>query len=796
VTVSNAPPGIPRPIVAVAGLSASIFLLEVLLTRIFSVTLFNHFAFAAISLGMLGLASAGVHVSLAPERFTREKAQEHVVLASALMVAGCTLAIGIIVQWGVFPLFSWDRVARLGVLYVLCLVPFYFGGLALALLFTHHRERFAVLYAADLVAAGAAGLMVFPLLRWFGGPSAVLVSVCLAGAACLGAFPTVRASLRRAALVPLVVALVVVGADLSWGILRLRRPKGAEVQGRVLFEGWNALSRVAVYDAPMWPWALAPRYTGPVAPGLRMDIDAAAATPIVSASNGQGNEYLRHELTALADLVAPKGRGLVIGTGGGRDALAGLISGIKKIDAVEINPIIVNEVMRSRFREASGGLYDDPRLDVHIADGRTFVRGSRDRFDLIQLSLVDTWAATAAGAFALSENNLYTLEATEEYIEHLTPEGVLTLTRWAGGETYRLVILVHEAARQLGVKDVGRHLAVVGYPDDTESRNVPVTLLFRRAPFDETSVGELRRHVEASGFVWLHDPLRVVPGRVSEMARAEDALREARRTEKYELAPPTDDRPFFFFMPRPFVAALVEDPTRLFVEGQYLVSLVLALATLLSVAAIVVPLLRGAGQALRGQGGAAMREGPYFIALGIGFMLVEVSLMQRFVLYLGHPTHALTAVLAGLLVGAGVGSAAVWASQRMGFLASAGWCALGVALLLPVVSSLQRIIASRTLASSFGAKVLWTEATVLPLGLALGTLLPLGIARIGRRAPGLVPWAWGMNGLASVVGACLAALLAMRIGFSRTFLLGAACYLVAALTAFGSRESGRAVAPP
>jgi hypothetical protein len=469
---------------------------------------------------------------------------------------------------------------------------------------------------------------------------------------------------------------------------------------------------------------------------------------------------------------------------------------MKRIDAVEINPIIVNEVMRSRFREVSGALYDDPRLSVHIADGRTFVRGSPDRFDLIQLSLVDTWAATAAGAFALSENNLYTLEATKEYIEHLTPEGVLTLTRWAGGETYRLVILVHEAARQLGVTDVGRHLAVVSYPDETEARNVPVTLLFRRAPFEEASVGELRRYVEASGFVWLHDPLRPVPGRVSDMARAEDALLEARRTENYELAPPTDDRPFFFFMPGPFVAGLVDDPTRLFVEGQYLVSLVLALATVLSVAAIVVPLLRGAGQALRGQGGTAMREGPYFIALGVGFMLIEVSLMQRFVLYLGHPTHALTAVLAGLLVGAGIGSGVVGASQRMGISASAGWCALGVAVLLPVISSMQRIIAGETLASSFGAKILWTEATVLPLGLALGTLLPLGMARIGKRAPALVPWAWGMNGLASVVGACLAALLAMRIGFSRTFLLGAACYLVAALAAFASREATSTAASP
>ncbi len=784
-----------RPALAIAGLSASIFLLEVLLTRIFSVTLFNHFAFAAISLGMLGLASAGVHVSLAPARFTRERVPEDVTLAAGLMVVSATFAVWVIVHWGVFPLFSWDRVARLGILYVLCLVPFYFGGLALALLFTHNREAFAFLYASDLLAAGLAGLAVFPLLRGLGGPSAVLASVCLAAVSCLAAFPGARKPLRAAAAAAVVLALAVIGADLTRGLLGLRRPKGAEVQGKILFEGWNALSRVAVYDAAMWPWALAPTYKGPVVPGLRMDIDAAAATPIVSAAAGAGNDYLLHELTALADLVAPKGHGLVIGSGGGRDALAALLSGIKAVDAVEINPIIANDVMRGRFRGVSGGLYDDPRLNVHVADGRTFVRGSPERYDLIQLSLVDTWAATAAGAFALSENNLYTLEAVKEYIGHLTPEGVLTLTRWAGGETYRLVILVHEAARQLGVADVGAHLAVIGYPDVSEARNVPVTLLFRRSPFDEATLGPLRRHVETSGFAWLHDPLQVVPGRVSEMARATDALLEARRTEAYELAPPTDDRPFFFFMPRPFLAGVVTDPTRLFTEGQYLVSLVLALATSLSVGAIVVPLSRASGRSLRGHAGTALREGAYFIALGVGFMLVEVSLMQRFVLYLGHPTHALTAVLAGLLVGAGLGSALVEVSPRMGLGLSAGWCALAVSALLPALSLLQATIGAETLAWSFGAKVLWTEATVLPMGFALGTLLPLGMARVGARAPGLVPWAWGMNGLASVVGACLAALMSMRIGFAQTFLWGAACYVAAALAAFGGREPSPVARP-
>jgi SAM-dependent methyltransferase len=776
---TSAPPR--RPALAVAGLSASIFLLEVLLTRIFSVTLFHHFAFAAISMGMLGLAAAGVRVALAPARFSAPRADADVAAAATLFGLTTLAALLVLVRLGVYPVFSWDRVARIALIYAVCFVPFYFGGLGLSLIFAHERERFGRLYACDLAAAGLAGLLVFPVLRALGAPAAVVAGATLASLAALAAYPALAAPRRAAAWSVVVLAALLVAGDGAWGWLRLRDPKQAG-ERRVLFEAWNALSRVAVYDEPMGPWSLAPTYRGPIAPGLLMDIDAAAATAIVPSRAGEGNRYLLYEMTAAAHVIAPKGRALVIGSGGGRDVLAALLAGARQVDAVEINPIIVNDVMRGRFRAISGGLYDDRRVSVHVGDGRSFVRRSRDRYDLLQLSLVDTWAATAAGAFALSENNLYTREAVEEYVQHLTPDGVLTLTRWAGGETYRLVILVEAAARALAISDPARHVAVIQHRAAPGGENVATTLLFRRSAFDEATAARLRDHVAACGFVWLHDPLLELPGRTSQIARATDPLAEARRTEQYELTPSSDDRPFFFYRPRPFLAGLLEAPSRLFVEGQYLVAFVLAFSAALGVAFILLPLWRSGGGALRAAARPALEVVPYFVALGLGFMLVEVSLMQRFVLYLGHPTHALTAVLAGVLVGAGLGSAL---AGRLGAPAPAAFAVVAVILLVGVA---QPPVFAATQGASLAAKLVLSEALVLPLGAALGTLMPLGIARLTREGPVLIAWAWGLNGLASVVGACAGALASMSFGFAATYRLGALCYVVAGVSAWRWRS--------
>ncbi len=794
-TTAPVKPG--RPALAVAGFSAAIFLAQVLLTRVFSVTLYHHFAFAAISVAMLGLASAGVRVALAPERFRAERSESDVLMASVLFAATGLLAVAVLVHFGIYPLFSWGRLLGLLGIYLICTVPFYFGGLGLSLLFTHHRARFSRLYAADLVAAGLSGLVVSVLLRHLGGPGAVAAAFLLGLVAALAAFPAAPRHQRRLGFGVLAAGALLLVADARGGVLRLRQPKElGDLAGRVLFERWNILSRVAVYNSVMEPWSLGPRYKGAIAALPRMDIDAEAATPIVSFTHGEANDYLRYELTSLGHTVARKGRVLVIGAGGGRDVLSALLHGVAHVDAVEINRIIVEDVMRGRFYEWTARLYDDPRVSAYVADGRSFVRASPHRYDLIQLALVDTWAATAAGALALSENTLYTREAVREYIEHLGPEGVLSVVRWKGGEAYRLVVLIHDAARGLGIEDPGRHLAVVQHRSTPKGEIAAVNVLFRRAAFDEPSVAALRTQVEAAGFEWLHDPLRKIPGRFAEIASANDALAEARRTEAYDLSPPTDDRPFFFYRARPFLAGLMENPRRLFMEGQYLIAAALGLSALLATLTLLLPLWRRGRAAVREEPGAAVLGAGYFLGIGVGFMLVEIAIMQRFVLYLGHPTPALTTVVAGLLVGAGIGSAL---SSRLAGRRFAPAGAAGAAVLILLASNAAHPwLFATTQHLAFAVKVVLTELLVVPVGVVLGTLMPLGIVRILGPSAGLVPWAWGVNGFASVVGACAGALLAVAFGFSFTLKVGALCYAMAGLVALScrARTSGRLLPSP
>ena len=776
-----------RPALAVAGVAASIFLLEVLLTRLFSVTLFHHFAFAAISIGMLGLASAGVRVSLAPDRFTAERADVDIQRSGILFAATTIGALSLLIRYGVSVDFSWKRLLILACVYAVGVIPFYFGGLVLALLFTHHRAQFARLYAADLAAAGLAGLLVVPLLGWLGGPAAVLASV-LCGPICLYiAYPSMAKREKWAALGTIVVCLTLVALDYSTGMMHLKKPKG-RIGDVVLFEGWNALSRIAVYEQKHGPWALSANYKGPVTLGHVMDIDAAASTPVMPKAGPDGHEYLRWELTAVGYHAAPKKRGLIIGAGGGRDIMTAFMHGMEKVDAVEINPLIADSVMRGQFAEYSGHLYERPGLTVHVADGRTFVRRSQDKFDTIQLSLVDTWAATAAGAFAASENNLYTLESTEEYLNHLTPDGVLMMIRWEGDEVVRMITMMHAAAKNLGIANPSQHMAILSCAHNNSADARAANVLFRRSPFDEKTVQVLRDQAEKAGFKWLHDPLKFSPERYAEIARAADPVANAGIDQHYEVRPPTDNWPFFFYRPHHnTLEAMRMNPKALMLNGQFIIMEMMALAIFLGVACLLLPLWRRGRQALGARPATALMAMPYYLGLGIGFMLVEVSMMQRFVLYLGHPTHALTAVLAGLLVGAGLGSFFADRYSNGGLGAEPKTIATAALIAVAVLlgsNALHGWVLESTQEAAFLVKTVITLALVGVIGFVLGTLMPLGMSRLAADAPRMVPWAWGINGFASVGGSCAAALLCMSYGFAATFLAGAAVYALTAVAGY------------
>jgi hypothetical protein len=456
------------------------------------------------------------------------------------------------------------------------------------------------------------------------------------------------------------------------------------------------------------------------------------------------------------------------------------------VDGVEINPIIARDVMADRFRDYSGSIYANPKVAIHVDDGRSFVRRSQEQYDVIQASLVDTWAATAAGAYTLTENSLYTTEAFGEYVDHLSDTGVLTITRWVF-DGLRLVTLAQEALDARGL-DPAQHLAIV-------QLDRVATFLLKKTPFTQADTDRLMTLANDMGFTVLYAPgaAATVQSDYRDLILAEN--REAFVAGyRLDIAATTDDRPFFFHTTRLRDQLDVAfGRSMLFGNGLSALLTLMGISAVLVVVFILLPLLLGGPSTALGAGG---RPAPgwgrwllYFGALGAGFMLLEVALLQRFVLLLGHPVYSLTVTLFSLLLGTGLGSLLsrrVPAAQVRTRAITALAAAAGVALLTTV--ALPWII-DAAMPLPLWLRVLVAVGILVPTGVLLGIPLPSGMRLLAARRPEIIPWGWGMNGAFSVVGATVAVFVAMNWGFSATLSIAALVYGVAGVTMISVKHS-------
>jgi spermidine synthase len=780
--------GVGRPALAgIAATSAALLMTELALTRIFSVTMYYHFAFLAISIALFGLSASGVLVYVSRHRLARYDTGQLLAAAAVLDAVVTLVALALLVRVRVGLNYSPDNLVRMIAIYVLAALPFFAGGAVMSIAFARLTDRINVLYAADLIGAALGCLVLIPLLNILGAPGVVMTAAALTAGAAIGfAPPRVRLRVAVAGIGALAIAA---GLQVSG-----RAPFDAIVMkghdtDRVLFSKWNSFSRIGVYDRPHGEWSLSPKFTGTRAQSLYMDIDSAASTPILKVPGPVTDAtYMRYELTAIAYHLVERPGGfttLVIGPGGGRDLVSALVFGARHIDGVEINPIIARDVMLGRFRDYSGKIYADPRVTIHIEDGRSFVRRSADRFDVIQASLVDTWAATAAGAYTLTENSLYTAEAFGEYLDHLNPGGVLTITRWVF-DGLRLVSLAQDACRRRGL-DPAQHLAIVRY-------DRVATFVLSKSPFSPDAVARLRRAADDLGFTILYAPgiaTTVAVNDPPEMQRTGTSTADfanlilAADTQRYvdaypeDISPTTDDRPFYFhttLLRNQFQTAFGR--TMLFGNGLSALLTLFGISAVLVVLFVIGPLLIGGGRPGPSWAGWLM----YFGALGAGFMLLEVALLQRFVLLLGHPVYSLTVTLFSLLLGTGLGSLISRRIDPARVRSIAVIALVGVAVLAIVAASVLGRIVDFAIPWSLNARIVLAVALLVPSGVLLGIGLPAGMRLLSRARPEMVAWGWGMNGAFSVVGATLAIFIAMNWGFSMTLLTGALVYVMAAVT--------------
>lgn len=496
---------------------------------------------------------------------------------------------------------------------------------------------------------------------------------------------------------------------------------------------------------------------------------------------------------ALANVLRPHGEFAIIGPGGGVDVLRAIANGSPSVTGIEINPIIADTIMRGRYAAYSKHLYQRPDVHIHVTDGRSYLRSTSQQFDVVQMTLVDTWASTAAGAFALSENNLYTVEAFREYFEHLRPDGMIAITRWEfhePREALRVVSVAMEALHRLGVANPARHF-IVASQGALDEDGIPVAVLAKKTPFTAEEEGAVKaQFAQYSELNPLYLPSEPQHNPFGDLIASNDPYAFV-RTYPYNVAPVNDNAPFFFFTLKPSQILGNEDLRSGMDWKVNLGVLVLLIVLVISIVAVafflILPLALHAGR----------RQSPlplfYFVAVGLGYILVEIAFIQRFVLFLGHPTYALTVVIFLLMLSSGAGSLF---SRRWLPRTQLAWVPLTLiaAALLVNVFFLPRWLES-WVGMAFTYRLLASVLLLIPLGFLMGMPFPTGLRALAAspavEVPGLdappqsednaVEWAWAMNAAASVLGSVLAMVIAIQFGLTITLACGVAAYLLALL---------------
>jgi SAM-dependent methyltransferase len=820
---------------AVAAVSGAIVAYELLLMRLFSIVWWHHFAYMIISIALLGFGASGTVLALARERLM-PRFEVAFATSAALFAATAVLssAAAIRVPFNALAV-VWDprQLLWLGVIYLLVVLPFFFGGGALGLALARFSESIGRVYAFDLVGAGLGAIGVIGLLFAL-SPTSTLRLVAAAGlvAAAAALAGSIRRRHRTAALAAAGAALGV-ALWLPPGLVALH-PYISQYKGlatallvpdaRIVDERSSPLGLVSTVESPTIPFRHAPGLSlnnvtePPPQLGIFTDADSLSAITRFEGDR-EALAYLDYTPAALAHHLMERPKVLVLGVGGGEQVLLALYHAASKIVGVEMNPQIL-DLVRDDYAEFAGGILDRPDVSVHMGEARGFVRRTRDRYDLIQIPLLYSFGAAAGGTQGLHESYAYTTEAFRDYLRALNPGGILSVTLWLKlppRDAPKLFATALEALKASGVADPGRHLALIRSWKTT-------TLLVKNAAFRPEELATIREFAAERSFdvAYLPGMSPAEANRYNLLERpyfyeAANALAGAERqafidSYKFNIEPASDDRPYFFdffrwrFLPE-LIALRTQGAAAMLDMGYLILFATLMQAALLSVLLIVAPLVF-----TRRPGGRVPRARiVYFLALGLAFLLVEIAFMQRFILFLGHPIYAVAVVLAGFLVFAGLGSAyASWLARVLerratAFegvasalrpsaveLAVAAIAALSVLYLFLLPQAFEALIRLPD-----PAKVLISLGLIAPLAWFMGMPFPLGIRIVAGESADLVPWAWAINGCASVIAAVLATLLAIHFGFTIVVLTAVALYVAAAL-ALGRRGAkiGGAPFPP
>ena len=776
-------------------------LVEIVDSRLLSVVTWYHLSFVAISVAMLGAAAGAVAVFVSPDRFPetdgpRQLAQWAGRFALAIPVSHL-LSLAIPMPDGQ----HWTAMDLVVLTLSLAVVtaPFACGGVVTTLALTRTHAPVGRLYAADLFGAAVGCLVAVALLDATNLSAVAFAATAIAAA---GAIAFRRAAGLRAGLlapVTLALALAVVAGNARTEGIRVLYPKNRAAWAQPVLDSlWNSHAHILAFlpsVGPAFYWGGGEGTAAFQNEQSFVLVDGEAGTPMTAWDGDPASlAWVSYDVTALPYHLRKGGRTGIVGVGGGRDILSAIWSGSPAITAVEINDNVVSllTTLHRRFTKIA----DHPGVTLVHDEGRAYLTRTTEHFDVLQMSLVDTWAATGAGAFTLSENGLYTREAWRIFLDRLTPTGVISVSRWfspaQASETSRLIALAVSALVDRGVKQPQAHVALV-------ARHNVATLLVSPSPLSQTDLDTIAAVSGERGFTVLASPhVPAADPRLRAILRsASDVELAAAATDPvFDYTPPTDARPFFFNMVKPSAWLTGIAST----DGGVIAGNLRATGTLVAIlgvsvafviAAIVVPLLTRGRPALPG---ASLASGlGYFSVIGTAFMCAQVAFLQRFSVLLGHPTYALVVVLFSMILFAGLGS---FVSERalgargQRFTAWTWLLALGLAATGLTIAS----VCATAVAWSLPARIATVLAVVAPLSLVMGFCFPHGARLVQARDESALAWMWGANGGAGVVASIAAVMVSMTLGIEANLWIAAVGYAVLPLVARGIGAIGGAAA--
>ena len=809
---------------SVALLAGSIIAYEITLVRLFSIAQWHHFAHMIISLALLGFGASGTAISLTQRWLMGGRSKSNVVgqrLHNAYTICGLLYSIGVV---GCFVLHQyvpfnplmlvWQPSQMLSIfaLYLILSLPFFFGAACIGLALLQFAGNVNRLYFFDLCGSGIGALGVI-VTMYLIPPAQHLTLISAVGfcAVLIVSWGGWRVGHWRRVALMLGFTAAFIGYLLFNPVsIRISPYKGLSSalnfpDAQILNERHSphGVLHVVRSDLIRAVPGLSLNTRHPIQPQLGLFTDADAMTAITDFRGDLSKlGYLGDTTSALAyHLIAPP-RVLVLGAGGGGDVLNALYHGAVSVDAVELNPQVL-ELVGEAHTDFAGHIYapDSPYpVRVHVAEARGFVRSTAERYDLIQIALLDSVSASAAGTHALSESYLYTVESIIDLYQHLAPGGIISITRWLKTpprDMIRLFATTVEALEGIDGAIPAQQLAMIrGWRTGT--------LLIKKGAFNPTDRAAIQGFCRERSFDVAYYPQmpEAEANRYNRLMepiyfRAAQAILSDDRQQFYEgypfnIRPTTDNRPYFFqFLRFDSLVQMIRTAGRSaipFIEWGYLLLIAtLIQAVLAGLVLILIPLFflkrENALPTIRNSRfgeSETWRVFGYFLSLGVGFMFIEMSFIQKFLLLLANPTYAVAVVLCAFLLFAGIGSLFSLKLRTVGRLRRYPIAvAIGMLSLLALVYlQLLPPIFHRCLASSEALKIAVSIGLIAPLAFFMGMPFPLGIDWLQRHHPHLIAWAWGINGYASVVSAILATCLAIAFGFNVVILLAIGIYLI------------------